>query len=64
MDDDDDRRLLDLTSQEEWERRNSVDAVAKKMERDVQRGSALRRILEAERQAAVPDEHELEHEHD
>lgn len=61
---DDDRQLVELTSQEEWERRNSVDAVVKKMERDVQRGSALRRILEAERQAAVPDEHELEHEHD
>jgi hypothetical protein len=60
---DDDRQLLELTSQEEWERRNSVDLL-KKLERDVRRSSALRRVLDAERRAANPDEHELEHEHE
>jgi hypothetical protein len=60
----DDRQLLELTSQEEWEKRNSVDALLRSMDGDVKRGNALRKILDAERQAAIPDEHELEHEHE
>lgn len=58
----DDRQLLELTSQEEWERRTSPARLLERMDLDVRRGSALRKILNAERQAANPDEHELEHE--
>lgn len=61
---DDDRQLAELASQEEWERHNSLDAVLAKMERDVRRGNALQQILKAERQAVIPGERELEHEHD
>jgi hypothetical protein len=60
----DDRQLLELTSQEEWERKYSPAALLPKMLRDVERGNALRKILDAERRAAIPDEHELEHEHE
>jgi len=51
----DDRQLLELTSQEEWERKNSVSAMLVKMQRDVERGNALQRVLRAERLAANRD---------
>lgn len=56
----DDRQLLELTSQEEWERKYSPAALLPKMQRDVERGNALQRVLRAERLAANRDTCEQE----
>jgi hypothetical protein len=56
----DDRQQVELTSQEEWERKNSPATLLVKMQRDVERGNALQRILKAERLAANRDDCEQE----
>lgn len=57
----DDRQLVELHLRERWELHQWLERKLGKMERDVENGNALRRILNAERQAAIPGEHEQEH---
>ena len=58
--DEDDRQLVELTTQEEWERRTSPAYLLEKMQFDVERGNELQRILRAERLAANRDDCEQE----
>jgi hypothetical protein len=52
----------DYWQQLDDDERRRIDERIERMEGYVRRGSALRQILEAERQAADPGKHELKHE--
>lgn len=58
--DEDDRQLRELHDRQRWYGSQWLDKTVEKMERDVERGTALQRILRAERLAANRDTNEQE----
>lgn len=46
----DDRQQRELHLREQWEASQFIEAKIERMERDVKRGNALKRIIESERQ--------------
>jgi hypothetical protein len=61
--DEDDRQLREIHDRERWDADTWLERTCRKMESDVERGTALQRILRAERLAANRDinEQELNH---
>lgn len=57
---DDDRQLRELHDRERWDADKWLERTIRKMESDVERGTALQRLLRAERLAANRDTNEQE----